>query len=556
MKTKLTNSAITFLFFFAPLLWKGDGCEAFSQSYQWAVGGGGTNGDWGNAITVDAAGNSYVTGWFQSTAFFGTNQITSAGHYDIFIAKYNTNGQLVWLKQAGGIDTDIAYGIDLDNYGNLYLGGTFQATATFGSITVSSSNASPDIFIARYDTSGNCLWVQSAGSTTDDQAQAIAVDKASSKIYLSGYFRNTATFGSLSITSSGNSDVFIAKYDSIAALNGTPLWLQKGGGSAYDNCYSVCTDAGGNAYITGYIAGTATFGSFNITSAGDDDIMVVKYNSAGAVQWAHRDGGAGLDRGLKITAHGNSVAYTGWFNGTAMFGALPLTSAGVDEIFVAAIDTNGNVQWVNKAGGTGYDQGYGICTDASGNVFATGAFDGTALFNTTPVTSAGSWDIFIAKYSPAGIFQWVLTAGSPALNPFDRDIGYGIAADTLQNLYAAGIIRNTAAFGPFSITSAGIQDVFVTKISVLASVQEQEMTNGVLVYSNPFTESATIVISPQALVRNPHLLLFDTMGKVVYYSQLKTRSTKLYRDNLAAGIYFYRVSDNGKVIGRGKIVIE
>ena len=158
--------------------------HVWSQSYQWAVHGGGNSGDYGNSIALDSQGNSYVTGWYQNTATFGSLILTSAGGYDIFVVKYDNSGQAVWAKTAGGVSNDIGYGIDLDANGNIYVAGTFSGTATFGTISVTSSNSSPDILLARYDANGNELWVQQAGSTTDDQAQAIAVDKINSKIYL------------------------------------------------------------------------------------------------------------------------------------------------------------------------------------------------------------------------------------------------------------------------------------------------------------------------------------------------------------------------------------
>lgn len=272
----------------------------FSQAFQWAVHGGGSSGDYGNSIALDAQGNSYVTGWYQNTATFGSLQLISSGGYDIFLVKYDNNGQAVWARSAGGVNNDIGYGVDLDANGNIYVAGAFTGTAAFGSITVSSSNNSDDIFLARYDAGGNELWVQQAGSTIDDQAQAIYVDRAAAKIYVTGYFKSTAAFGSVFVSSSGQSDVFIAKYDTIAALNSTPIWVHKGGGTGYDISYGVCTDVSGNVFITGVFTGTANFDGMNVSSAGGDDIYVAKYNSAGVIQWVHRDGGIQGDKGLSV----------------------------------------------------------------------------------------------------------------------------------------------------------------------------------------------------------------------------------------------------------------
>ena len=525
----------------------------YSQSFQWAVHGGCNSGDYGNSIAVDAQGNSFVTGWYQNTATFGTVNLTSAGGYDIFIIKYDNSGQVVWAQSAGGINNDIGYGIDLDANGNIYVAGAFTGTAMFGTaISVTSVNNSSDIFVARYDMNGNPVWVQQAGSTTDDQAQAIAVDKAAAKIYVSGYFKNNCSFGSLSVTSSGQSDIFIAKYDTLAAVNSTPMWVQKGGGAGYDIPYGVSIDAAGSVYVTGVFTGNANFDGMPAISAGGDDIFLAKYNSSGIIQWVHRDGGTQGDKGLAVAASGTDIYYTGWFSGSATIGSTNLTGAGLDEIFIAKIDAAGNSQWADKAGGTGYDQGYGICTDGAGNVYATGSYDSVATFGTTTLTSAGSWDVFIAKYSASGIFQWVMSGGSPASNTFERDIGYSIKADTSHNLYATGIIRNTASFGSNSITSNGIQDVFVTKISLLTSAATDASKNEIIIYPDPVHDFLFIRnnFSPYKIL---HAEIYNTLGKKVFDKNVSAVPNRIDVSNLVNGIYFIRVQD-GNVLRVAKFV--
>jgi len=515
----------------------------FSQSYQWAVHGGGSSGDYGNSVAVDGQGNSFVTGWFQLTATFGSFTLTSAGGYDIFIVKYNSNGQAQWAQRFGGAATDIGYGIDLDANGNIYVAGTFAGAATFGSIMVTSNNGSPDIFVARFDTAGNPLWVQTAGSSTDDQAQAITVDKINAKIYVAGYFKSTATFGLIPVSSFGQSDIFIAKYDTIASVGSTPLWLHQGGGTSYEIPYSVCTDGAGNVYVAGNFNGTSNFDGITVTSAGMDDVVVAKYNSQGVIKWVHRDGGAQGDRGLSVTNNDNGIYYTGWFTGTAQFGTTTLTGT-LDEIFISKLDTSGNFQWANKAGGAGYDQGYGICTDANSNVYITGAYDSVAQFGTVTLTSAGSWDVFIAKYSPAGSFQWVMSGGSPASNTFERDIGYSIKPDTMQNLYVGGIIRNTASFGPYSITSYGIQDAFVAKISLVTSMEENFYSNEINIFPNPSIGIINIK-SGNIFIENVEML--NTAGQIVL-SQTNSGSKGLLINvpGLEAGIYFLKIKSGEK----------
>ena len=182
-----------------------------SGNWLWAKKAGGSSNDSGNGIAVDAIGNSYVTGYFDSNATFGSTTLTSNGDYDIFIAKLDSNGNWLWAKNAGGTYNDYGYSIAVDASGNSYITGCFCGSATFGSTTL-TSNGDYDIFIAKLDNCGNWLWANNAGGTSDDRGTSIAVD-ASRNSYVTGYFYDSATFGSTTLTSNGGYDtnIFVTK---------------------------------------------------------------------------------------------------------------------------------------------------------------------------------------------------------------------------------------------------------------------------------------------------------------------------------------------------------
>jgi uncharacterized repeat protein (TIGR01451 family) len=172
---------------------------------------------------TDANGNVYATGSFSSTVNFGGITLTpgdgSTGSADIFLAKYDPDGNVVWVKQAGGERQNEARKIKVDNDSNIYLTGQFSGTASFDSIslTVSSGDSyDREIFVAKYDPDGNVVWVKQAGGERQNEARKIKVDN-DSNIYLTGQFSGTASFDSISLTvSSGDSydrEIFVAKYD-------------------------------------------------------------------------------------------------------------------------------------------------------------------------------------------------------------------------------------------------------------------------------------------------------------------------------------------------------
>ena len=420
---------------------------------QGAWGGGGTTGsDIGEGIATDSNGNAYVAGYFVGTATFGSTSLVSSGSDDIFIAKLNSSGSWQWAVKAGGSGSDKGYGIAVDSSGNTYVTGTFFGTATFGNTSLISSGYY-DIFIAKLSSSGTWQWAVKAASTSGNAGNAIAVD-SSGNTYVTGYFHQTTTFGSISLVSSGSADIFIAKLDT----NGSWQWAVKAGGSGADRGYGITIDSSGNAYSTGYITGTATFGSTSLVSSGGIDIFIAKLNSGGSWQWAVKAGSTGSDVGYGIAVDSNGNAYaTGSFTGTAAFGSTSLTSNGGDDIFIAKLSSSGSWQWAVKAGGSGHEKGDGIAVDSNDNAYVTGYFNNAATFGRTSFSDdGGNNEIFVAKLSSSGSWQWVAKAGGSS-----EDYGKGIAVDSNGNAYVTGYFEGTATFRGNSLTSTGGQDTFV-----------------------------------------------------------------------------------------------
>ena len=142
----------------------------------------------------------------------------------------------------------------------------------------------------------------------------------------------------------------------------------------------IALDLSGNAYVTGMINGTVTFGSINLVSNGYYDIFIAKLSSSGSWQWAVSVGGQSPDygRGIAVDSSGN-VYVTGGFNGTVNFGDTVLTST-EDDAFIAKLSSSGSWQWVINAGGSSYDYGQGITVETSGDAYVTGYLEGEDRF--------------------------------------------------------------------------------------------------------------------------------------------------------------------------------
>ncbi len=389
--------------------------------------------DEGISITTDAGGNVYTTGLFSGTTDFdpgaGTAYLTSAGYSDIFIQKLDCAGNFLWAKRMGGSSYDLGYSITTDAGGNVYTTGLFELTVDFD---------------------------PGAGTTN--------------------------------LTSVGNEDIFIQKLDSAGNL----LWVKQMGGTEDDRGFSITTDSGVNVYTTGYFYGTADFdpgaGTYNLTSAGMNDIFIQKLDSAGNLLWVKQMGGNDYDVVNSITTDaGGNVYTTGYFYGTADFdpgaGTTNLISAGGDDIFIQKLDSAGNLLWVKQMGGNDYEAGNSITTDAGGNVYTTGSFYGTADFDpgagTTNLISAGYDDIFIQKLSPP---------------------------------------------------STGIET-------------EERILNQISIYPNPTTGLINIDLDNLTDVK---IEVYTAMGKIVYKKENINESDFQFELNEIPGIYFIEISSQHK----------
>ena len=371
---------------------------ALAPSVPWAIRGGGGSSESGNAISALPDGSAIVTGYFTGTATFGSTTLTSSGGGDVFTAKVNTDGSFAWASRAGGTGTERGYGVSALTDGSAIVTGYFAGTATFGSSTLTSSG-NPDVFTAKVNADGTYVWASRAGGTGTDIGLSVSALPDGSAI-VTGYFTGTVAFGSTTLMSSGSEDVFTAKVNA----DGTYVWASRAGGTGADFGYGVSALPDGSAIVTGLFTGAATFGSTTLTSSGDVDAFTAKVKADGTYAWATRAGGAEMDVGTGVSAlPDGSAIVTGLFTGTATFGSTTLTSSGDVDAFTAKVNADGSFAWASRAGGSGTDFVFGVSALPDGSAIITGSFRGTATFGSITLTSSGADDVFTVKYLSAPI---------------------------------------------------------------------------------------------------------------------------------------------------------
>jgi hypothetical protein len=443
-----------------------------APAWSWArsAPGSGSEG-FGRRVAVDSEGNAYATGHFSGTVAFGEHVLVSRGDADCFVAKYNSQGSVLWAKSAGGPGRDSGIGIAVAPDGSVWVTGGFHGPATFDTQTLAGWGGW-DMFLAQYDSSnGNLLWATAAGGPNDyDWGMALAVDE-DGNIYVTGQFMGTMAFGTDSVTSRMGGDIFVVKYNPDRyKSSGCVEWVKRAGsalGYPWDVGVDLALDPQGDVYVTGYFAGEADFGSWTLSSVGDHDLFVAKYDhDTGNVAWAVRAGGRGPDYGVGIAVDrfGNSYL-AGVIWGTAQFGSLTVSSVGSHDGFAAKLNSQGAFEWTTCIGGDDggrvWEEASGIALEPCGNPVITGTFGGAAAFGRTQLTSRGGWDIYVAQLAcESGEVRLAKQAGGP-----DDDIGVAVAVTPHGQTYVSGSFRADAAFGGHLLTSAGGEDVFVAKLA-------------------------------------------------------------------------------------------
>jgi len=445
----------------------------------WAKSAGGTSSDDGRGISHDAAGNIYVTGGFNGTAAFGSTTLTSSGGREMFLAKYNPAGNVIWAISGGTSGSDRGTAIATDANGNSYVTGYFDGfsgACTFGTQSAGTTSNTYEIFVAKFDSAGTCLWVTAVdGNDDEDWPEDIALD-ANGNSYITGYYAGTANFGTATINSGGTGSAatnsFIAKYNDL----GVHQWVKNAGGNHRDVGYGVDVDATGNVYATGYFRNTASFGSFTLVSNGTNiqDMYLVKYNALGVEQWAVKGGGSSSDIGKSVKVDGNGdLILTGAFSGTATFGTTNITSTNSSfDMFVAKYTATGTLSWISQAGGVDDNIPNQIAFDSNNKIYVFGTMTNDMLFGTMPLPNSAPGfaydDPFLAGYDVNGNFLFAKNGGDGY-----SDLGYGMTIDDSDNIYLTGRFDEDCCGAPGAFDGVAIagaadangDDVFMVKLS-------------------------------------------------------------------------------------------
>jgi hypothetical protein len=302
-------------------------------SHLWSQHFGGGSSQYATGLVVDPSGSVFLSGYFGyggSSIDFGGGALTSAASSDMFLVKLDGSGNHVWSKRYGGSGSDYPSGLAIDPSGSLYVTGSFTSQTDLGSGTL-VSQGSDDVFLAKYDGSGNPVWSKRFGTPSQELSYSIAAGPTGS-ITACGSFPSSIDFGGGSLNSAGQQDVFLATFDS----GGNHLWSRRFGGSSVEDFCRIAADGSGNLAVTGYFYGSADFGGIPLVSAGGRDIFIARLSPDGSPLWSKRVGGMTNEESGSLAAGlSGSLFVTGAFLGQIVIGGKTLTSAGERDTFLA-----------------------------------------------------------------------------------------------------------------------------------------------------------------------------------------------------------------------------
>ncbi len=454
--------------------------NAFGLDFIYSTYLGGTGGDFGRSIAVDANAQAYVAGRTISTDFNTRNplQPNNRGNFDAFVAKLSISGsQLIYSTYLGGSEDDLAYGIAVDGVGNAYVAGDARSTDFNTRNPLQAANRGGlDGFVSKINSVGASLSYSTyLGGSGEDLALGVALDTGGNA-YFTGYTSSNdySTISPIQPTSRGGLEVFVTKIFADASDIAFNTYF---GGNGSDTGNAIAVDSTGACYVTGATTSTnlATRTPIQPTNQGGLDVFIAKFNAAGSniIYSTYLGGGFGdVARGIAVDLSGNTYISGSTFSDNfPTQGAFQPTNRGQGDAFVARLNPAGStLVYSSFLGGAGTDEAAGIAIDSTGNAYVVGNTD-SGDFNTRnpyQATSRGFQDAFVTKVNPSGN-QLVY---STYLGGNRNDLGNAIAVDANGNAYLTG---STAS--PNFPTQTAVQatygggdlDAFVTKFNSAGS---------------------------------------------------------------------------------------
>ncbi|WP_457129694.1 T9SS type B sorting domain-containing protein [Mucilaginibacter sp. HD30] len=530
---------------------------------KWVSDIGGSGSCISSYLRVDAQNNTYVTGIFEGIIDFdpsvSTFNLTATGGFDAFVAKYDTNGNLIWAKSMGGAGTDQPSGMDLDNNGNVTIVGQFNSPidANPGAGVFSLNNASDfDMFIINLDANGNFLWAKSIGGSGADYGNKVAIDKDGNRIMI-GQFQQTVQVGTVTYSTSGTFNGLIAKYDAA----GNYLWSFSLGASGDNKGVGIETDNNKDIIISGTFSGTVNFNplgaSYNLSSPGTAS-YIAKYTSSGQLIWVKVITG-NTATNIAVDRSSNNIFATGTYSTVTFDPGNTLNAAAGQAMFIARYAQDGSFIWAKGVDGSNASVSNNGITVKNDNVYISGYFNGTVDFDgsmgSAIINYHGQRDFFLLKYNIDGDYQWAVTAGN---NSCGNTLGRAVGIDGNNDVLFSGTFCSTINFDVSGCTSYNLtatsptRDAFLAKYTPSATGLANNIITAPIITSfcGPFDPAVILGSTPTGGV-GTYTYQWQSSANGINFADIPGASGKDYDPPSATGTTYFR-----RMVGSGNCNLD
>lgn len=434
----------------------------------WVIFAGGDSG-WATVWAVSASATQVALGAVYGGSLNFGGKVLS-GHTSL-LAALTPGGAVSWVQ---GRTAASVVSVTFAAAGTILTGGLLRQPATIGTTSLTPVGGI-DGYWSAVDPLGVVLDAEALGGTQDDSILNIAPGPGG-RFYVAGLFQGTAQFGTTSLTSAGNSDVFLAQVDAA----GTVQWAISMGGAKTELAQGLDVDGQGAARVALLATGAVKVGASTVTPRWSRAVVVAKVDATGKVVWTTQlDAESIIGAGVAVDAAGDTVA-TGAFGGALQSGSVQLSAPGAPKqtTWVVRLDGAGKAVWgvadgvSTSATGGGGSRVQDLALDARGDAIITGGFM-QASFTQAPLQWRGLGDVFVARIDRNGTWRNTLSAGGS----YD-DGGMAVAVDPGGNVYVGGtakfdnryppgsgrITKDTVTFGATQTVLNGQEHGFVWKI--------------------------------------------------------------------------------------------
>lgn len=388
---------------------------------------------------VDSGGNTMLVGTFDGSVDFGGGLLMTKGGTDIFVARFDSDGNPLWSKRFGDAQDQDTTAASLDGDGNVLVTGRFDGSLDIGTVSYSMNT---DVFVAKVDPSGLGDWNNKFVGTGFNFSEGIASDSGGNVVVM-GVFSGSVSCGGASLPSQGGRDIYIVKLNP----SGGHIWSKRFGGAQDESAYGIVADGAGNLILTGSSTGIVNFGGGPLAGNGS---FVVKLSPLGEHIWSKGLPNA-YGEAVAVDGSGN-VVVAGSLTGTVDFGGGAISGSE----FSLKLDPGGNHLWSKGFVGASVSK---IACDNAGNILMTGSFVGTTDLGGGTLVSAGGLDVFLVKLDGGGKHVW-----SRGFGEISDESGNSLAVYDSKTLLVAGGFGVNISLGGVPLANSGTDNVFLAKL--------------------------------------------------------------------------------------------